>query len=104
MGQAPGGGARWHRGNGAKRRREERVALANARQRARELKVAATAAEAKLAEAKAMEVPAQAKGQKKAKTQKKAATAEEEPKITGKWIVVNGPSGYENKWVPDAKS
>jgi hypothetical protein len=69
----------------AKRRREERVALANARQRARELKVAATAAEAKLAEAKAKEAAAQANGQKKTKSQKKAGNDEDEPKIHGKW-------------------
>jgi hypothetical protein len=88
----------------AKWRREERVALANARRRARELKAAA-AEEAKLAEAKAKEAAAQAKGQKKAKNQKKALAVEEEPKIHGKWIVVKTPSGsLENQWVPEAKN
>ena len=83
----------------AKWRREERVALANARRRAGELKAAAAAEEAK-----AKEAAAQAKSPKKAKSQKKADTAEEEPKIKGKWIVVKSPSGsFENKWVPAAE-
>jgi len=87
----------------AKWRREERVALANARRRARELAEAA-AEEARLAEAKAKEAAPQAKSQKKAKNQKKAGAAEEEPKIHGKWVVVKSPYGsLENQWVPDAK-
>jgi len=78
----------------AKWRRDERVALAKARRRLRELQAAAEGNNEPKATEAATEV----------NNQRESTTAEEEPKIKGKWIVVRGPSGSpENQWVPEAE-
>jgi hypothetical protein len=82
-------------------RREERVALANARRRGLELKAAAEARRAQ--ELKTAEEAKSSKA-KESEPTAKPITPTEEPKINGKWEVVKGPSGFENKWVPEGSS
>jgi hypothetical protein len=87
-------------------RREERVALANARRRARELKTSAAAEtqsdDTKAEEANKPSEPEVTEAPVEVKDQKESATADDEPKTHGKWIVVDRQGHM--KWVSDAKS
>jgi hypothetical protein len=88
--------ARW-RLECAEMRREERLALRNARWRAQELKASAAARANKSDEPKVPESTAEVK------SQETAWTSDEEPKINGKWVVVKDSSGsYVSQWVPEA--